>query len=312
MRALIAYSKPIGNKLLQEAVELAPVYKTPRIGRTQERLDAMGDAQVPPALECIRVVADTLFTLFTLSQSEIKKGAGISGQVTWAPTPLFEKSGAEIQLLDAKKLPGAPGSPGEIYAACTSFSTHTDEQGGFSFHGLPDGEYRVLAYRVGSVLAISEPQTLAAGKTESVSLGLHSTEPAGNLIYNPDGQLSTYVEGMADRWMELAPLKDGTRTYLSAAVPVMAGKKLRFGAALLDPAARVSFIIVPQTKLGAVQDCSRTMKLDPTFEVTASFTGGGGGGQGNPPQGMPSFTLIYVETSKPLHQALAKVWLQAE
>jgi len=309
---LIDFSQPIGRKLLPEATELVPFFQTDRIAEVQARWDALAAEQVPAAVECTRVVADTLFTLFTLGLTETRERAALLGKVAWAPTSLFEKSGAEILLLDARKLPGPPQSPAEIFAACTDYSTHTDEQGAFSFHNLPEGTYRVLAYRVGSALAISDPLTLAAGKTESPTLHLPPSEPAGNLLYNPDLQLSTYVAGMPDRWMALAPLQDGTGTYMSVLLPIPAGQKLHFGATLLDPATKVSFLLLPQNKLGLVQDCSRTLKLDPSFVETARFTGQGDTGQAETPSGLPSFVLVYVQTSKPLGRAIAKLWLQTE
>jgi len=310
--ALIDSSAPVGRRLKAEAIDLAPVYETARIGRVRERLDAVGEAQIPPALESLRATADALHTLLVLGLAPQKDGASLRGTIRWADTPAFEKSGAEIHLLDARKLPGEPTSPQQIFDACTGFDTHTDPAGDFAFHHLPEGDYRVLAYRVGSAMKLSEPIHLAQGHAQSVSLSLEAIQPAGNLVYNPTLELSTYVTGMPDRWMTMKPLPQAAHVCMSATVPVRAGRTLKFGAKLRDPSAQVTFFVMDRSKKSAVQDCSRTLKIDPAFRAASSFTGTGGEATATSPFGTPAFVLIYVTSSQPLAQAVENVWVIEE
>ena len=68
---------------------------------------------------------------------------------------------------------------------------------------LPPGTYRVLAYRTGSQMSLSPPVTLATGKATHLDLTLPPTEPAGNIVENPDARLSYLEKGVPDRWRAL-------------------------------------------------------------------------------------------------------------
>jgi hypothetical protein len=128
-------------------VDLAPVHETARIRHVRERLDAVGEAQVPPA-------------------------------------PTFEKRGAEMHLHDARRLPGDAVSI-RHFDACTGHVTHSGPAGTSALHHLPDGDHRLLAYRVGSVIKLSQAFKPTRGSMQSLSLSLDAASPAENLVYDP-------------------------------------------------------------------------------------------------------------------------------
>lgn len=304
--ALIDRSRPVGERLKPEAVELAPLYGTLRAGVSPHReiFEAISEAQVEPALDCGRLVADAVHTLMTLGLVEPVEGATLSGRVRWGSLAAYEESGAEVHLLKA----GSDAAT-NLFDACTIYNTHTDKDGAFSFHGLPAGEYRILAYRVGSGLVISESKNLSTTASASVEIVLPPSRTPGNLVYNPELKLSSYQPQQPDRWMELAPLADGRRVLMNAPVPVEGGKSYRIGAKLRDPAARVVFHLLPRSGKAAIQDCSRTMKIDPGFPVTAAFTGEGGETTAKAESPGVNFILVVIETPKAATEAVEDLWV---
>jgi hypothetical protein len=308
---LIALNGPVGARLKPEAVALAPVYKAPPDDASRARLAAVAEAQVSPALECVRVTADTLHTLMTLGLGSRGDGAALNGTLEWAPLSSFEKSGAEVHLLDAARLSSGTLTPERLYAACTGYNTHTEPAGRFTFHNLPAGEYRVLAYRVGSTMQLSEPVKITRDRPATISISLKPSVAERNLVYNPTLQLTTYAEGMPDRWMALKPL-NGLQTFMSAPVPVASGKTLRLGVKLRDHSARVTFFVLKLSDKGAIAKCSRTMRIDPTFESAAEFSGEGGETTAPSPVNTPGLVLIHAVTSLPLSEAIENVWVIEE
>jgi hypothetical protein len=308
---LIALNAPVGAQLKPEAVALAPFYQAPPDDAARARLAAVADAQVSPALECLRVTADALHTLMTLGLGSRGDGAALSGTLKWAPLPSFERSGAEIHLLDAAQLSSGTLSPQRLFVACTGYDTHTDPAGRFSFHDLPAGEYRVLAYRVGSTPQLSEPVKITRDRPATLSFSLKPAASERNLVYNPTLQLSTYGEGMPDRWMALKPL-NGLQTSMSAPVPVASRKTLRLGVKLRDRSARVTFFVLKLSDKVAIAKCSRSMRIDPTFESAAEFSGEGGETTAPSPVNTPGLVLIQAATSLPLSEAIENVWVIEE
>ena len=308
---LIALNGPVGARLKPEAVALAPVYKAPPDDADRARLATVAEAQVSPALECVRVTADTLHTLMTLGLGSRGDGAALNGTLEWAPLSSFEKSGAEIHLLDAARLSSGTLTPERLYAACTGYNTHTEPAGRFSFHDLPAGEYRVLAYRVGSTMQLSEPVKITRDRPATISISLKPSVAERNLVYNPTLQLTTYAERMPDRWMALKPL-NGLQTFMSAPVPVASGKTLRLGVKLRDHSARVTFFVLKLSDKGAIAKCSRTMRIDPTFESAAEFSGEGGETTAPSPVNTLGLVLIHAVTSLPLSEAIENVWVIEE
>lgn len=312
--ALIERSRPVGNRLRPEAVELAPLYGTLRAGISPHRelFEAIAEAQVEPALDCVKLVADTIHTLMTLGLGKPGAGGTLSGTVTWQEPGFYEGSAAEIHLLDTSRVRSATMSPAELFAACAGFDTHTDELGRYSFHHLPPGEYRVLAYRVGSGLAVSDPVSVGEAGPVTKDLDLAPASIAGNLVYNPEMRLSTQVKGQPDRWMELAPLEDGRRAFMNAPVPLSGKRTLRIGVTLRNPAAKVEFFVLPRSRKAAIQDCSRTLRIDPAFATAAEFTGRGGEARVPSETEGGTFVLLHVTGPGSLGDLVEKVWVVPE
>jgi hypothetical protein len=304
--ALIDRSRPVGERLKPKAVELAPLYGTLRAGLSPNRefFDAISEAQIEPALDCGRLVADAVHTLMTLGLGQSLEGATLSGRVRWGSLSAYEESGAEVHLLKS-----GSGAAANLFEACTIYNTHTDQHGAFSFHGLPSGRFRILAYRVGSSLVISEPENLSTAASASVEIDLPPSQTPGNLVYNPELTLSTYQPQQPDRWMELAPLADGRRVLMNAPVPVEGGKSFRIGAKIRDPAARVLFHLLPRSGKAAIQDCSRTMKIDPAFPVTKVFAGEGGEATVKAESPGVNYFLIVIETPQAVTEAVEDLWV---
>lgn len=185
-------------------------------------------AKVEPILlesanESARVTADVLLTVLTLGLDGRGGGAGLGGTVTAAEFPGRNEHGARVVLLDTD------------YATLATTSKGAGWRGQYEFRDLPPGSYRVLAYRTASQFQIQGPITLGQGRRVELNFDLKPTEPAGNIIENPDGCLS-YLDPVApDRW------KQAGGVWTSTAAWVKPGERYRCGAALKDPGARVSF-----------------------------------------------------------------------
>lgn len=193
-------------------------------------------AQVEPiilesALESARLTADVLYTVFTLGLAPQAEGAALSGKITAAELPGNNDHGARIVLVDTDYC--------TLATTLATASTETGWQGEYTFHHLPPGNYRVLAYRVGSQAAISAPVTLETGKSAQMDLALAAAQPAGNAVDNPDGRLSALQKDLPDHW-SVAETKTGRR-WSSSMVRTRPGVSYRCGAVLKNPQVKVRF-----------------------------------------------------------------------
>lgn len=261
-------------------------------------------AQVEPiilesALESARVTADLLYTLFTVGLAPAEpEGARLTGTVKAAALPLGSGHGARVVLLDT----------GFMTLATTAAGRDRGEGwiGEYSFRKLPAGTYRVLVYRTGSRLREAGLVTLRAGEEARLDVGLEATEPAGNILENPDGRLSYLEKGAPDRWRVVPAAAGekpaaGVRTWASAAARVEPGRTYRVGAVLADPEATVTFLFQPRpgTK-GAKAEPVRVTLLagqarPPEVRLTADKT--------------RAAVEVRVTSPKPLVEAIERVWI---
>jgi hypothetical protein len=253
-------------------------------------------AQVEPilleaALECARVVADLLHTLFTLGLAPQPEGASLSGTVTAAEIPLRNDHGARIVLL---------GTEFGTLAVTAEEMPAAGWRGAYHLRNLPEGTYRVLAYRTGSRPQVSDPITLVAGKTAHLDFTLPSTEPAGNLVENPDVTLSYLQEGAPDRWRRVQV--GGKRVWQSAPARVKSGVSYRLGAALKDPAARVHFRFLLRVMKREWNATLVSLPPGETAPAEKRFA----------PNILHSAVQVLVETDKPLAEAIDRVWVVPE
>jgi hypothetical protein len=242
------------------------------------------------ALESARVTADLFHTLFTLGLAPQPEGASLSGDVTAGTAPLLRNRGARIVLLDTDYA--------TLATMDKSRSKGASWHGGYAFHNLPPGSYRVLAYRTGSQFRVSEPIDLKAGKPARLDIALSETDPPGNLVQNPDGRLSYVNPDIPDRWR-----KYGDNGWDTEDIPVNAKQysTYRCGAILKDPAAHVVvwFNTPPEIRHEHIKlplEFNGKLRAEATVHLDAKY----------------GAAVIIVHSSHPLTDTIEKVWLLPE
>jgi hypothetical protein len=242
------------------------------------------------ALESARVVADLFHTLFTLGLAPQPEGASLSGDVTAATGPSLQHRGARIVLVNTDYTTLATMDKSE--------SKDGSWHGGYAFHNLPPGNYRVLAYRTGSLSRVSEPIELESGEPARLDIVLPETDPPGNLVQNPDGRLSYVNPDIPDRWR-----KYGDSGWNTEDIPVNAKQysTYRCGAILKDPAAKV--VVWFNTPPGIHRDHIK-LPLEFNGKLRAEATVHLGDKY--------DAAIIIVHSSRPLTDAIEKVWLVPE
>jgi hypothetical protein len=282
MAGLVVFSKARADRAL-------PLVSEPKPDR----------AKVEPiilesALESARVTADVLYTLFTLGLASQTEGASLMGTVTAATLPLRDNHGARIVLV------------GTDYATLATTAdprpNASQWSGNYELRNLPPGDYRVLAYRTGSQVQISKPVHLESGGQTRLDMQLKGTNPAGNIIENPDGRLESLQPGVADRWTVIPggpqPLWSSTGAY---AAP---NTTYRCGAILKDPAAKVQFVFrgrpSPQNKHPQPLICPLSFDGKLRGELTIT------------PDAPRWDIAVQVRTTRPLKEAIERVWVVPE
>lgn len=187
------------------------------------------------ALEAARVTADVLYTVLTLSLRPAgDQGTALRGTVVVPPLPGNDDQEARIVLLgtDFATLAG-------LSADSRSEDKTEDKTYVFAFRNLPEGQYRVLAYRPGT-----EAQVLDVQLTHGVPAVLHfrlaPTNPPGNLVYNADFSLATLKPDLPDRWT-----KSSVDAWTGTTIAIQSGKKYRLGAVFRQADAKVEFLAPP-------------------------------------------------------------------
>lgn len=246
------------------------------------------------ALESARVTADFLYTIFTIGLKPQAKGAGLSGTVTAGEFPLRNDRGARIVLVDTDFATLAVSSP--------KMPKGVGWQGTYEFHGLPAGSYRVLAYRTGSQRTLSAHVTLTTGDTKRLDLTLVPTEPAGNIVENPDARLSYLEKDVPDRWRAVTVGKSTAWTSTTARVKPKV--TYRCGAVLKDPKARVkfSFSPAPGKKGGGISIVTLSLPPGETNPAEVRYTA----------DAVRFSVSVHVQTTKPLAEAIQRVWVVPE
>ncbi len=175
-------------------------------------------------------------------------------------------------------------------------------RGQYELRNLPPGDYRVLAYRTGSQFHVSGPVHLESGKQTRLDIDLPATNPAGNIIENPDGRLESLQPGVADRWTVVST--GNPSLWTSTGAYVAPHMTYRFGAAVKDPAAKVQFVFQakPAPKDKRPKPLMVPLRLDGKLrgELTATLDA-------------DRWTVVVqVRSSRPLTQAIENVWVVPE
>jgi hypothetical protein len=204
------------------------------------------------ALETARVTADLLYTLFVLGFQE---------------NPNASQLATLTVTIQAPRIPHNNDQEPRVVLLGTNYSTNAEAEpeegigvwrGVARFRNLPPGSYQVLAYRPGA-LSASATVELVAGENTEIGLELKPTDPAGNLVYNPDTSLSTLGNGQPDRWQRV-PQRIG-QVWDSAVVPLQPGAKYELGVRLkkLD-GPRVLFLLTTVPP-GQPQSAATTQRI---------------------------------------------------
>lgn len=238
------------------------------------------------ALETARVTADMLYTVFKLGLEwqAPADAAGLSGLIRAPALPANEDQEAQVVLLDTD------------YSTLAHSRPETDKEqwlGEFLFRNLPPGEYTVVVYRVGSKPATTKVK-LEPGKTARVDVQLQSVEPAGNLVYNPDGRLKLLPGPTPDRWS-----KHG-HTYTSAPITLRRRMSYVCGAIRKDPQAKI-FFHMPGLQRGGQPTPPPIRKELPAELKQIELA--------SDPDHMT--IVVQVQSSRPLPEAIEKVWVCA-
>ncbi|HOM16107.1 MAG TPA: carboxypeptidase regulatory-like domain-containing protein [Thermoguttaceae bacterium] len=238
------------------------------------------------ALEAARVTADMLYTAFKLGLEwqAPAEAAGLKGAVTAPTLPANEDQEAQVVLAETD------------YATLVESSKESDQhqwRGNFSFRNLPAGEYTVVVYRVGAQPATTKVK-LEPGKTAQVEIQLQSAEPAGNLVYNPDGQLRLLGNQTPDRWTHQG------KTYTSAPITLKRRMTYVCGAVRKDPQAKI-FFHMPGVQRGGQPTPPPIRKELPADSGQMELA--------SDPDHMT--IIVQVQSTKPLTEAIEKVWICA-
>lgn len=190
------------------------------------------------AIESAKVTADVLFTVFTLGLRP-DSGPGRSslhGTIAAPGAPGNNDQSPRVVLL---------GTDYSTLAESESDGSEGEWRGTFLFHHLPAGTYQVLVYRIGALPEIV-PVTLRENEKTTITVQLAPTEPAGNLVYNPDGKLRTLIPDLPDRWSVASAEK--SKIWSSAVIPLKEGQRYQCGAIIKSPGTRVSLLVAGERR----------------------------------------------------------------
>lgn len=268
---LVAFSKERAERAL-------PLVSAPQPDRSQVEPILLESAN-----ESARVTADVLYTVFMLG---LKEGSA-PGQA----------------ILEGRIIaPAAPGNDDQsprVALLGTDFSTlgESDVSDGskshFIFHHLPDGTYRVLVYRIAGKPWTSTVE-LKASQPVKLDVELAPTDPPGNLVYNPDGQLRILDAKMPERWSVTAA--GARKVWTSTVIPLRGGQHYQCGVDLKDADARVRFVRPPT-------------RNDQVGRVVFLATGAGRHvGEFIAERGDATL-LVQIETVRDLTDAIENVWV---
>ena len=298
---------------LTTRLEALSAFSLQRVNRAKP-LAEQGEAarpQVEPillesALESARAVADVLHTLFTLADAPVPPGAGLRGTIATGPfhpgAPAATGRGARVMLLSDEEVRALDLNPASLTPALTDYATvayaATPQPAGptwrgrYEFRNLPSGTYRVWAYRPGSLPCLSAPVTLTVGQVTEADLTLTPDDPPGNIIQNPHATIAV-LSADPDRWTCRAKTQ-----WTSRSARLVKGLTYRCGGVLKDPAAKITMVFSKGPNTPAV-----------TQELPAAQPGAA------PPEITYACTednwrvTVTVETTRPLTEALDRVWV---
>jgi hypothetical protein len=283
---------------LRERIKGLVAYSAERADRALALMpnrEAIEPIILESALETARVTADLLYTLFTLGLREGEDQPGTCRLEVKITAPALRGNG------DQSPRVVLVGTPYSTCAEGTAGSEDQPWQGVARLRNLPPGKYRLLVYRPGARPAEAEIE-LTANNAAEVAVELEPTEPAGNLVYNPDASLFALGAPEPDRWTS-APQQVG-HVWRPAAVPLRPGSAYQVGIALrkLNGVRATCLVsVTPRGKPGTTHQVvlwpvegknapeAVEVRVDPEM-ASASLT-------------------IQIFTAEPLQEVMQKVWV---
>ncbi len=270
----------------------------PMLSGTADNLDRsfIEPRQLRAAIAAAQTAADVTYTLLMLGTQPVNEGGDLEGTVIAPAVPLRDDRLARVMLLNAG---GKPTVYDTLALAAGKTLSH-DWRGTFRFRNLPAGTYRVAVYRLSAQLYISDPVTVKEKASAKILCNLKPSNPAGNLIENPEGALAFVRPGIPDRWYTgfwFFP-KD---KWVSGQIVIQPKRWYRMGAALKDPNVKVELIFVEKgasysTRKGA--PLVTTLKHGETSRVFATE--------------QYSHACVEIFSDKPFSEIVEKIWLVPE
>jgi len=300
LRGIFARLNVVGVSARERWARIKPLVDA---GGDKNRLmDRLDPIILEQAYDTSRLTADVLFTLFTWADKHKGNDGGqLTGTVTASHIPLLDGLGAKVYLVDAAT------------RVATDYETLTEPlpdalsgelwKGRFAFRNLPDGVYLVCANRTASRPVVSDPVVVKRGAAVDIALSLKESEPAGNLVENPDGGFEIYLSGSPDRWRDRSLVAWGGRTnryWRSSFVRMQTGTVYRCGASLKDPHTKVQFCLF-----------DKPWEMKGLYPLTLSEGQRSGETKVLPTAGCYKM-VVEVLADKPLTNVIEKVWVVPE
>jgi hypothetical protein len=153
------------------------------------------------ALECARVTADVLHTLYTLGMQKSDRPAGtLRGKLEYRPPEKYATVPAKVML------------------AGTNYSTTTDADGNFVFRNLPPAKYTAWIQATGNEVERIDVEVVANRETR-LDRKLRADVVAGNLVRNPTFALRWVKVDQPDGWFS-DPVRRGRWASALVRVPL--------------------------------------------------------------------------------------------
>lgn len=293
LEALDAKTQPIAQELFEKEL-----FKNEKKGDMMDR-KVIEPLNFKASKQSAEAVADLVYTALKIGTKPLD-GAKLCGEITAPALPLpdSDKLVARVWLLD---------SNGDI----TDIDTFTDGgvvdkqkglwTGKFSLRNLPEGKFKLMAYRQGGQIETSPIFELKKSEPTKVNLALKESSPKGNLVLNSDCSIKTLFKDkpIPDCWYKnifYYPRKH----WLSARFNIEPMRSYKMGVKLKDPSVKVTAIFFKRnTGAGPIdRDSPIICELKDGEDQTVSIQ-----------DKKIGYGVIAVYSEKPIGEIIENVWI---